>query len=508
MITDSTRKNGRRVSTRKNGRVVSTRKKGRVVSTRKKGRRVSTRKKGRRVSTRNNGRMDDYFKQLYTDNNSSYSINFKEFANYWKKLNNEHNNYISTDLGKLPIFNMANFNVFYGNSHKQFNDIEKRNQDIVTELANFIVNAIKKGVSVVTLQEVIGKKISTNPYEDNKRVNNKDHVYSPNDENENQFFSNWYETFTKILDEQKIKYHFFQPDISSFYEQEFGNMIIYDSNVWELVTSFEISSILPVLEINEPLKKSLIANNKLEEFYNYRDVETRSLGGLILKSVEQPHRYICPCVTHFTEKSLLNKTETYLKHPHGPMDSGLHRQPMMGKLVAKAIRYLKNKLKIPVFLGGDFNVNIYQTKDNCDNRIPLCLRENTASDKTNPYNYSREYSDNVYSDIESDFYGLYPANFNAISSDKQRLVDNIYSSIKPHNMKLLTSKNDQNRDIILSDHLPQLGQYTIPKTVGANFDIANFKNIINEMKIAHTAGVSKFIKKEKEYYKLLRYIKD
>ena len=488
---------------------VSTRRKARGVSTRKKARGVSTRKKARGVSTRKKGGMDSYFKTLYTKNNNSYSINFKEFATYWKKLNNKHNNYISTDLGKLPIFNMANFNVFYGNSHKQFNDIEIRNQDIVTELANFIVNAIKKGVSVVTLQEVIGKKISTNPYADNKRVNNKDHVYSPNDENENKFFSNWYETFTKILDENEIKYHFFQPDISSFYEQEFGNMIIYDSNVWESVKSFDIPSILPVLEINEHLKQSLIVNNKLEEFYNYRDVETRSLGGLILKSVEQPHRYICPCVTHFTEKSLLNKNETYLKHPHGPMDFGLHRQPMMGKLVANAIRYLKNTLKIPVFLGGDFNVNIYQTKYNCDKITPLCLRENTATDKTNPYNYSRKYSDNVYkhfTDTEPYFYGLYPPNFNAISSDKQRLVDNIYSSIKPHNMKLLTSKNDQNSNIILSDHLPQLGQYTIPKTVGANFDIANFKNIIDKMKIAHTAGVSKFIKKEKEYYKLLRYI--
>ena len=502
MITDSTRKKGR---------VVSTRKKGRVVSTRKKGRGVSTRKKGRRVSTRKKGGMDAYFKTLYTKNNNSYSINFKEFATYWKKLNNKHNNYISTDLGKLPIFNMANFNVFYGNSPKQFNDIEKRNQDIVTELANFIVNAIKKGVSVVTLQEVIGKKISTNPYEDNKRVNNKDHVYSPNDENEKQFFSNWYETFTKILDENEIKYHFFQPDISSFYEQEFGNMIIYDSNVWELVKSFDIPSILPVLEINEPLKQSLIVNNKLEEFYNYRDVETRSLGGLILQSVEQPSHYICPCVTHFTEKSLLNKTEPYLKSPPDSMDFGLHRQPMMGKLVANAIRYLKNTLKIPVFLGGDFNVNIYQTKYNCDKITPLCLRENTATDKTNPYNYSRKYSDNVYkhfTDTEPYFYGLYPPNFNAISSDKQRLVDNIYSSIQPNNMELLTSKSHQNSNIILSDHLPQLGQYTIQENIGMSFDIANFDNIIDKMKAAHTAGVSKFIEKEKEYYEGISVIKE
>lgn len=456
--------------------------------------------------------MDVALKNLFNiyydghfDDGKYTPVVFNDFNKEWYKLHkslkiNNEKEYENVRNTTENTFTMANFNILYGMIMEKEND---NNFKYVKEecsskiYANFLNNKINsENIDVISLQEVLGEKETNDKLINYTRVDDTSHIKAARAD-ETNYFNNWYDTFIKNLG-NNIGYKYFNPSISSFYKNKFGNMVLWNKNKWSEVKCFHIPEILNIPNLPNDIKEKLLSikinegksneENLLTYYYRMHDTETRSLSGVLLKN--DKGQYILCCVTHFTEKRVpdkifMNKELAKILGENYASEYIKNRQIQMAEITNNVIEYLKNKLNIPVFLGGDFNVDKYIHEDD---RIKTILE----TVENNPFTFSNIYSNEFYSKFSNlhDLFG--DIHYNPITSNKQKLVDNIFSTIKPSSFNLYNSIiTYSNKDVILSDHLMQSGVYELPnETKKYNDEDINtiFKNVFNETYIYNAFG--------------------
>lgn len=409
---------------------------------------------------------------------------FNDFNKEWYKLheslkNSNEKKYKNVRKTTENTFTMANFNILYGLIMEKDNNFKYVKEECSSKIyANFLNNKINsENIDVISLQEVLGEKETNDELIKYTRVDGTPHIKATS-AGETNYFNNWYKTFTENL-EDNIGYKYFNPSISSFYENKFGNMVLWNKNKWSKVKCFHIPEILDIPNLPDDIKEKLNKKNLLT-YYGMHDTETRSLSGVLLKN--DKGQYILCCVTHFTEKRVLikkfmNKELAEILGENYASEYIKNRQIQMAEITNNVIEYLQNKLNIPVFLGGDFNVDKYIHEDD---RIKTILE----TVESNQFTFSNNYSNEFYSKFSNlhDLFG--DIDYNPITSNKQKLVDNIFSTIKPSSFNLYNSIiTYSNKDVILSDHLMQSGVYELPDNIQNNTveDInKTFENVLNE----------------------------
>ena len=450
--------------------------------------------------------LKNLFNKYYDDHksNDKYTpVVFNDFNKEWYKLHeslkNSNEKYVNFRKTTENTFKMANFNILYGMIMEKDNDnnFQYVKEECSSELyATFLKNKINsENIDVISLQEVLGEEETNEILKNYTRVDGTPHIQQEPPKNETNYFNNWYETFKKKLGDN-IGYEYFNPSISSFYKNKFGNMILWNKGKWSKVGCFHIPEILDIPELSKDIKKNLLNNNLLKDYYSMHDIETRSLSGVLLKNNDK-EQYILCCVTHFTEKRVpikkfMNEKLAEILGENYASEYIKNRQIQMAEITNNVIEYLQNKLNIPVFLGGDFNVDKYIHEDD---RIKTILK----TVESNQFTFSNNYSNEFYSKF-SNLHDLFSdIKFNPITSNKQKLVDNIFSTIIPSSFNLyhaMITYNDgkdskYSKKVILSDHLMQSGVYKLPNNIQNNtveYINKTFENIFNETYIYNAFG--------------------